>query len=63
MDGFVNDTVDDGQSVEVKGHSWNGAVPDLLVVLVKFVEERRAVVLESVRNNHDAHVEEVPTPP
>jgi hypothetical protein len=42
---FVNDTVDDGQSVEVEGHSWKGAVADLLVVLVESIKECRAVVL------------------
>ena len=42
---LVNDTVDDGQSVEVESHSWNGAVADLLIVLIESVKESRAVVL------------------
>jgi hypothetical protein len=63
LNGFVDDTIDDGQSVEVERHSWNGAVPDLLVVLIEFIKECRAVVLESVRNDHDAQDEDVRTPP
>jgi hypothetical protein len=50
LNGFINDTVDDGQSVEVEGHSCVGAVPDLLVFLIEMIEECRAVVLLPVRN-------------
>ena len=46
---LVNDTVDDGQSVEVEGHSRNGAVADLLVVLIESIKECGAVVLNAVR--------------
>jgi hypothetical protein len=63
LNGFVNDTVDDGQSVEVEGHSWNGTVSDLLVVLIEFIKECRAIVLEAVREDHDAQDEDVRTPP
>lgn len=47
LDGFVDDTVDDSQSVEVQSHSWDGAVADLLIVLIESIKECRAVVLET----------------
>ncbi len=47
LNSFINDAVNDCQSVEVEGHSWNGAVSDQLVVLIELVEERRAVVLQT----------------
>jgi hypothetical protein len=46
LNSFVNDTVDDRQSVEVESHAWNGAVSDQLVVLIELIEECRAVVLQ-----------------
>jgi hypothetical protein len=46
LNSFVDDTVDDRQSVEVEGHSRNGTVSDQLVVLIEFIEECRAVVLQ-----------------
>jgi hypothetical protein len=49
LNGFVNDTIDDGQSVKVESHSWNGAVADLLVVLIESIKECGAVVLKTVR--------------
>jgi hypothetical protein len=46
LNSFVNDTVDDRQSVEVESHAWNGAVSDQLVVLIELIEECRAVMLQ-----------------
>ena len=46
LNSFINDTIDDGQGVEVESHSWNGAVSDQLVVLIELIEECRAVVLQ-----------------
>lgn len=56
LNGFVNDTINDGQSVEVERHSCIGAVPDLLVLLIEMIEECRAVVLKQVRNSEEVQV-------
>ena len=63
MNGFVDDTVDDGQSVEVEGNSRVGAVPDLLVFLIEMIKECRAVVLKLVRNDDKIQGEDAHTPP
>ena len=60
---FVDDTVDDGQSVEVEGHPWKGSVADLLVVLIESIKERRAVVLKTVRNDNEIRGDDAHTPP
>jgi len=49
LNGFVNDSVTNAQSVEVEGNSWEGAVLDFLVVLIEQVKECRAVVLDCER--------------
>lgn len=63
LDGFINDTVNDGQSIEVEGNSRVGAVPDLLVLLIEVIEKCRAVVLIPVRNDDKIQGEDVHTPP
>ena len=63
LNGFVNDTVNDGQSIEVEGNSRVGAVPDLLVLLIEVIEKCRAVVLIPVRNDDKIQGEDVHTPP
>jgi hypothetical protein len=42
LDGLVDDTVSDTQSVEVELDTRNGSVRDELVLVVKVVEERRS---------------------
>jgi hypothetical protein len=42
LDGLVDDTVSDTQSVEVELDTRNGSVRDELVLVVEVVEERRS---------------------
>jgi hypothetical protein len=45
LDSLINDPVANAQSVEVEGHTRDGAVANKLVVLVEERKEARAVVL------------------
>lgn len=46
MDGLINDTVANAQSVEVKSYSGNGTVADKIIVLVEQIIVRRSIMPE-----------------
>lgn len=41
LDGFIDDSIDDTKGVELKLNSLNGSVGNLLILLIKVVEELR----------------------
>ena len=50
LNGLIDDSVANAQSVEVKSHSRNRSVADQFVVLVEVLVESRTVVSENVRS-------------